>query len=317
MVIKESLLKQWLMPALKLTVALLLIFWLVQSGRFDLNTLGKLNSWAVWFMGVGLFAGVLTLNSLRWLVLLRVESVDLNFPQALRLSLIGVFFNFFTPGGVGGDVVKAGYLMRSNPGKRWFIGWSILVDRIFGMLALLLYSSITGLLFYRQVDSTLQASIYSLSLIIFLGFILLILFLILSPKKIIEQWLRYHPLLERVLIPLFYFFHRPRKIILPFLLSLGSQGLVISLGILLVYYLGMDLPVWMVLLIFPFGFLATVLPISPAGIGVGQMAFFYLFDKLAQQGSFGILAITFFQAVQFLVGLIGGLLFVMYKKQKE
>ena len=39
------------------------------------------------------------------------------------------------------------------------------------------------------------------------------------------------------------------------------------------------LEVVVLLLIFPFGFLATVLPISPAGVGVGQMAFYYLFEK--------------------------------------
>ncbi len=317
MVIKDSLLKQWLMPAIKLLVAFLLISWLIQSGRFDLRDLQKINTPFAWTVGVLIFCLILIFNSLRWMILLRVEEVRISFLESLRLSLIGIFFNFFTPGGVGGDVVKAGYLMRSYRHKKWFIGWSILVDRIFGMLALLLYSSITGLIFYKQLSPDLQLSFYSLSLTVLIGFVVLVSVLIFSPKKKIDQLLRNHPLLEKVFIPLFYFFQKPKNVILPFLLSLISQGLVISLGAFLVYYLKLDLQIWMVLLIFPFGFFATILPISPAGIGVGQAAFYYLFKRVAGNGEFGILTITFFQAVQFLVGLIGGLLFVLYKKKED
>ncbi len=317
MVIKDSQLKQWLMPVLKLLVAILLISWLIRSGRFDLLALKKINTPFVWMVGVLIFCAVLISNSLRWMILLRAENVRISFFESLRLSLIGTFFNFFTPGGIGGDVVKAGYLMRSYREKKWFIGWSILVDRILGMLALLLYSAITGLFFYKQLQPDLQTSFYTLSLFILLGFVVLVSILIFSPKQKIAELLRNQPFLEKVFIPLFYFFQKPQNVVLPFVFSLISQGLVISLGIFLVHHLQLELPIWMVLLIFPFGFLATVLPISPAGIGVGQAAFYYLFKRIANNGEFGVLTITFFQAVQFLVGLIGGLLFVLYKKKEE
>lgn len=162
----------------------------------------------------------------------------------------------------------------------------------------------------------MQTSFLSLSLMILGGFVFLILFLLLSPKDKIDQLLKSHPILEKVIHPLFFFFQRPRKIILPFLMSLCSQGIVISMGAFLIYYLNLALPVWILLLIFPFGFLATILPISPAGVGVGQAAFLYLFDKVAGNGEFGVLTITYFQAVQFLVGLLGGLLFVLYKNKE-
>lgn len=316
MVNKNSLFKQWLIPAIKLVIAAALIFWLIQSGRFDLQALKKISSPFIWLYGVVTFIGVVGVNAYRWKLLLQLESVKLSFFQSFRLSLIGIFFNFFMPGGVGGDVVKAGYLMREYNQKKWFIGWSILVDRILGMLSLLLYSAITGLLFYKQLDESLQLSFYSLSLLILLGFVALVAILIFSPKNKINHLLKSHGLAEKVLLPLFYFFQKPKTVILPFMLSLVSQGAVISLGAFLVVFLNMDFPVWMILLVFPFGFLATVLPISPAGVGVGQAAFYYLFEKVAGNGEFGVLTITFFQAVQFLVGILGGLLFVLYKKRE-
>ena len=305
------------MPILKLMIAVSLIFWLVQSGRFDLNALKKIGSLAVWAYGILVFLLVLVINAKRWQILLTYENVNISFTDSFRLSLIGIFFNFFTPGGVGGDIVKASYLMRSFRSKKWFIGWSIVVDRIFGLLALLLYSSVTGLIFYRHLAEDLQMSFYTISILILAGLVVLVGVLIFSPKDKIDGLLRSHPFFEKIFLPLFYFFRHPRKVLIPFLMSLVSQGLVISLGVFLVFYLKLQFPVWMILLLFPFGFLATIIPISPAGIGVGQAAFYYLFKKVADAGEFGVLMITFFQATQFLVGLFGGLLFVLYKKEEE
>jgi glycosyltransferase 2 family protein len=316
---KQSLLRQWLLPFVKLLLAALLIFWLVKSGRFDLDSLAKISSPIIWFLGVLLFFVVAAVNSYRWLLLLKLENVEISFLKSFKLSLIGIFFNFFMPGGVGGDVIKGGYLIReeSNKDKKWFIGWSLFVDRVFGMLALLVYSSIAGLLFHNHLQEPLNFSFYSLSLLIFIGFISLILIIVFIPKKKINYYLSSHPLTHKTLLPLFFFIERPKSLPIPFLLSLLSQGVVISMGILLALELQVDLPLWTILLVFPFGFLATVVPLSPAGIGVGQAAFFYLFDKVAGQGEFGVLAITFFQVVQFLVGLFGGLLFVLYNKKRD
>lgn len=309
--------KQWLMPIFKLGVAGALIFWLIQSDRFDMASLAKLSSLSVWAYGLVSFFIVLLINSKRWQILLSFEKVEVSFLRTMNLSLIGIFFNFFVPGGVGGDVVKGGYLIKDHRNKKWFIGWSILVDRIFGVLALLFYSSVTGLLYSSRLDPKLRWSFYSLSLIIFLFLISLVVILIFLPKSKMDRLLRSQPWAEKVLLPLFYFVRCPRKVIVPFLLSLVGQGLVISIGAFLVYYLNIPIPIWVILLIFPFGFLATVVPISPAGIGVGQAAFFYLFDRVINQGEFGVLTITFFQAVQFLVGLAGGVLFIFYKKERN
>lgn len=316
MVSKENPLKQWLMPFIKLALAGGLIYWLVQSGRFDLNQLKKISSFQIWLGGLSLFIGVVLINAKRWQILLNFESINLSYWQSVRLSMMGIFFNFFMPGSVGGDVIKAGYLMKQSEGKKWFIGWSILVDRIFGMLALILYSGVTGLFFSHQLPEHLKSQFFTLSLLIVLGFAVLVLILVFSPKEAIDRLLRSHPLVEKVLHPLFYFFSKPKKVFVPFILSLLSQGVVIFMGVFLLFELNLQLPAWMILLIFPFGFLATVLPIAPAGVGVGQAAFYYLFKELAGNGEFGVLVITFFQANSFLVGLLGGLLFVLYKREE-
>ena len=273
-----------------------------------------MNSPWIWLIGLGLFFLVLIINSKRWQILLSFEEVKISFIQSFQLSLMGLFFNFFMPGGAGGDVVKAGYLMGQYGGKRWFIGWSALVDRLFGLSALLLYAGVTGVLFKSYLEPPWQKAFFLMGLVILMGFGVLLLVLNVFPKKKAMEFLQSHPWLEKSLLPLFYFFQKPKQMILPFLMSLLSQAINLGMGIFLVYHLQVTLPLWMLFLLFPFGFLATILPLSPAGLGVGQLAFYSLFHQVAGQGDFGVLMISFYQAVQFLFGVLGGLLFVLYRK---
>jgi hypothetical protein len=53
------------------------------------------------------------------------------------LLLIGVFFNFFIPGGTGGDVVKTFFLLKETPGQKTQGLLSVLVDRLVGLIALI------------------------------------------------------------------------------------------------------------------------------------------------------------------------------------
>lgn len=305
---------QRLMPFIKIGLAFGLIYWLVSSGRFDLNKLSAVSSPTIWMLGLVLFLLIVVVNTKRWQLLLRVEDVKVGFLETFALSFIGLFFNFFMLGGVGGDVVKGAMMVRQVQDKKWFVGWSVLVDRLLGMLALLTYAGVTGLLFSDHLPEKFQQSFFSLALTIVFGLFVLIGLLILAPKAPLEKLLKIHPFIEKTLYPLFYFFRSPQKMLAPFLLSFLSQGLMLSIGVGLAMFIQPDLPGWLILMAFPFGFLATILPIAPAGIGVGQAAFFYLFDQLAGRGEFGVLVITFVQAVQFIMGLVGGAVFALYDK---
>lgn len=310
------LLKRWLITIFKIGMAAGLIYWIIESGRFEIGDLQKISSCLVWFVGVGLFSIVILIISKRWQILLQFDGVQITYWSAVRLSFIGIFFNFFMPGGVGGDVIKASYLMRENSNNKWFIGWSILFDRILGLMALILCSGVTGLFFYSKLDESLRSGFFTLSLMIVICFSALVGLVVFVRKDKMDRMLKSHSLAEKALSPPYFFLREPKKIALPFLLSLCSQAISISIGGFLIYYLNVAIPIWLFLLIFPFGFLATVLPISPAGIGVGQAAFSFLFENVAGNGEFGVLFITFFQAIQFIVGLLGGVFFIFYNKPR-
>ncbi len=82
----------------------------------------------------------LFLTGVRWFTLLRTAGVKCSFGEAVSLQMQGMFFSQFLPGGsVGGDVVKAGILAtRTPPGGKFNVVFSIFVDRLCGLGALLI-----------------------------------------------------------------------------------------------------------------------------------------------------------------------------------
>ncbi len=76
----------------------------------------------------------------RWFVLTRVLNIRLSWPEALSLTMQAYFFSLVVPGGaIGGDVVKIGVLSTRSPaGSKVEGAFTILMDRIVGMIALFL-----------------------------------------------------------------------------------------------------------------------------------------------------------------------------------
>ena len=96
----------------------------------------------------GLIALQNILTACRWYFLLRAVKVYIPFGQALSLTMQGLFWMLFLPGGtVGGDVVKATLAVRSqNPEQQAAAVCSVVIDRLCGLAGLLFLSIITSLM---------------------------------------------------------------------------------------------------------------------------------------------------------------------------
>jgi uncharacterized membrane protein YbhN (UPF0104 family) len=97
----------------------------------------------LWLLAaIACYGFVELLSGIRWQWLLRVQGVQLSWARVFLLTLVGVFFNFFIPGGTGGDVVKIFYLLKETPGQRALALLSVLVDRIVGLLGLAILAAV-------------------------------------------------------------------------------------------------------------------------------------------------------------------------------
>lgn len=98
--------------------------------------------------GLLLFPFTIFLLAKRWQLLLRTHGLDPGFYEATRLTWIGQIANNVMPGATGGDFAKGYCIYRRAPGKRVQAVMTVFVDRIMGLVSLMLLGAI-ALLFQR------------------------------------------------------------------------------------------------------------------------------------------------------------------------
>lgn len=133
----------WLFGLLKWAVALGLVGWLVYQNQDQIERLyTQPIHWEFLVAAFVLCGGSIVLTFIRWYLLV----IALNFPfriaDALRLGFLGYLFNYVAPGAVGGDVVKGVLMAREQASRRSVAVATILLDRILGLLGLLLVGAV-------------------------------------------------------------------------------------------------------------------------------------------------------------------------------
>ncbi|MCF7854451.1 MAG: flippase-like domain-containing protein [Candidatus Pacebacteria bacterium] len=125
-----------------LILAVVLVYLTLKSTNTDLLAQLKTANPALLALAFALHGLVILLGTWRWKILLDVQNIRLRWRDLLRLTMIGFFFNLVIPGAVGGDLVKMGFISRQTPGQRTESVFSIMVDRIMGILGLFVVASI-------------------------------------------------------------------------------------------------------------------------------------------------------------------------------
>jgi uncharacterized membrane protein YbhN (UPF0104 family) len=114
----------------------------VFSRRLDLGLLALAE--AIYLTGI-------VSTFVRWFLLVRVIEPRFTLRAAMLLGFISSVFNLVIPGAVGGDLIKAAYLVRMDLKKTQAIV-SMAIDRIVGLLGLFILASIAGLLAWPKAS---------------------------------------------------------------------------------------------------------------------------------------------------------------------
>jgi len=125
---------------LQALVSVLIIAWLMRIVDWRLVWIHVRTMDPAWIAtGLLCFAPVLLIVSWRWRMLLGVHGVHLRFWRIFELTMIGQFFSAMGVGTTGGDVIKIFYAARAVPQRRAAVAFTIILDRVIGMMALLLF----------------------------------------------------------------------------------------------------------------------------------------------------------------------------------
>ncbi len=310
----------WAKNSVRPLIAFLFIYLLILKGPFQLQQISFiLSQKKIMLLGFVLIFLQFVLMAFRWKRIVE-QKKSLSFRLSLQLTLIGQFFSFFIPGGVSGDVVKALELSKTHDISKSDSFATALCDRILGLFSMVLFSTV-----FLAADYMESKSETFFRYLAFSTTLLLIMFsgLILGPKiiELISSFLnskqnKFLNTLEKIIssFNLTFSSFRNKKIILSIVfLSLMIQIISTFFMSEIIKALNVSVPSFFVFFALScFGFLASAIPITPAGIGVGQAAVYFLFATIDKDlGNAAVTAVSILQLFMFLYALIGGLLFAL------
>jgi len=316
-------LKSYLTLAIKIAIAVGLIIYLVRSGHLDPKGLWDLMTWPNLLIALGLVGVSVALAAWRWILLLRSRQLPLPLGYGYELYLIGIFFNHALPGAVGGDLVRGFYLVRDYPERRLDVALSVVIDRVLGLYSYFILSLIAIAWDFDFVQNHEQ--IRWISLLCVSIFTAMTLFFLVAFSQRLSQTFglsffeKRVAVLHRLLCALQVYGKNRRMIASSVLVSLISQVFTMIFFYQLSHAMGATEITWpAVLFSVPMGFVITAIPIAPAGIGVGQLAFAYLFQTYVQVPTqFGATAITAYQLVMVCWGLLGAFFYLRRRKPAD
>lgn len=278
-----------------------------------------------------LMVGAASLQIYRWYTLVRALDLPFTVRNAYRLSLVGIFYNTFIPGSVGGDLVKAYFIAHAHPERKTRAVASVIVDRALGLFGLILFVAVMGSGAWALGDERIAANpdlqwivkvmagVASASVA---GFLLLGL---LPPTRVdrFAGRLKAVPKVGTPLAELWYavwmYRQRPGVVAVGVALSAVSHfGLVFAFHCASRVFPPLNPAAELATLsehmvIAPIGFIAQAVPITPGGVGVAEGVFAWLYKLSGRPPTRGIVARLSLRLVEWLIALTG---YVVYLRMR-
>ncbi|NIP24115.1 MAG: flippase-like domain-containing protein [Phycisphaerae bacterium] len=275
------------------------IYWISKEVGWDnlANTFRSINL-GIFALVLGVFIIAQIIIGLRWWILLRSQSIFIRFWAAVRLYLLGWFYNNFMPGSVGGDLLRAWYVTKHTD-KKFEAVLSVFVDRVIGLSSTLVIAVFFYLLFLRGKGLEITYSgtggfvsfITQYKSVFFWGIVIIILVLcvLLLHKKgrsiLLKACLYIHQASLRLIIKfrdaIVIYCKKPLSILVAFGLTVFLQMLTITAFWLLGRNIGIQAGVKYYYVFFTLTWVLGAVPVSIGGIVVVEGMLALMFIKFA------------------------------------
>jgi hypothetical protein len=277
--------------------------------------------YGAFFIGLVIYFLSVISTFYRWRILVRALDIPFSVFDCIRLGFVGYVGSQFAPGSITGDVFKAGFIIKEQPGRKLHAIASILVDRFVGLYSLFLLAALVGLFNMHLVwqdDQTGAAQLRIALLTIWGiaggGLLALALFFFLplrgtNIRNFLERVRFVGPFLSHTLAA--FGRYRRHPIALSWAILMGMLG---HIGFVLGYYFASlslpgpgETPSWLIhFLIIPFFMVVQALPISFGGnLVIGDGVLGKLYELVGGMMLRGILASLLQRVIGWIVALIG------------
>lgn len=307
-----------LLYALKLSVTCGLIAVILVNVQWD-GIVSALHQTKIeWLLIVltAMFLNVLV-STYKWQLLLRIHDIRIPFKQLAKYYFSGTFFNNFLPSTIGGDGYRI-YRTVSDSGVTKEPIIVVLMERITGLLALVLLGFIGGAVAYGRAGDYFSQLAMVLGLVICVSAVLVYIMAV-RHAVLVKRWSRkYLPEKFRDLLSLLKEYrHRRRETIKVVVLSLGFQAFLLSYRLLMIYAVGEYISIFELAIVTTLSTLVALLPISVNGYGLLDGTMIYLFGYYGLDYEGAVVAMILIRALNIPLSLVGGITYLCDRKPLE
>lgn len=262
----------------------------------------------VWILVICGFILGHIVSALKWRLLLHATTVNITRLEAVRAHGAGLFANLCLPSIVGGDVVRAGVVIRKHK-RLESIALGSLADRINDSFALVVLAAVAGMFVPQTSEAALGQLLAGAALLLLT--VVLAVFAIIRwfpvarlPRKIGSILLRFRSAMDSL-------GQAPEIAALAFIMSLCIQAGFIVLNIMIANEIGIDAPAALWFFAWPLAKLIALAPISLGGIGVREVAIAGLMAPFGIEPALAVAQSLSWEAVLVGSGLFAGIVVAM------
>jgi glycosyltransferase 2 family protein len=298
-----------LLSAIKILVSAALLYFALRKANFS-DLASRIDAasllWIALAIAVNFFQ--IFIGVLRWRIVSAECGAPLPTRQAMRYNMIGTFFNQTLPSSIGGDAVRLWLVARAGAGWR-AATYSIFVDRGIGLIALAVIIVASLPWSYHLIGNP-----YGRSALLLVDFAALaggagfLLVGVLSWPWLKRWWGTHHIHACAVIANRVIFSRQSGPKIA--VLSLSVHVLTVVIAWCVVESIAAPVAFGQVFQLIPPVMLITMLPISIAGWGVREATMGLAFGYAGLMTNEGINISLLYGAVSFIVGAVGGLVWV-------
>lgn len=317
----------------KLAISIAMLWFLISAAQIKLELfLNLLQRPILFFSVIGIFLSMVVIGTWRWQMLNYAQGIHFGYFKTLVATYLAAAFNNVLPGAIGGDVIRLFYIFKKVPQKKSNAFLAVFFDRVIGFIAV--FVLICGVAIFHLKFLNQQPKLFYLlfTCIVFCVSALLVLAAcMLLPQRLgLNTWLQQrfpHQSWARMINSFFDAINTcqitKRVAAKCFSISVGIQLLIVS-AVLIIAKM-MDLPsVSFSDYVIAIGVtqIVNLIPITPGGIGIGEMAFANILsilnpDKVAAYATI-LFAYRILSALTYLPGVIWYIFkFVLFKKKKQ
>ncbi len=307
--------KKRLILLLKVGIPLGIILWLLWQVDRDqaASLLRERENWLPLAGGFSLSFAATVITFIRWHLLVRALSLPFPLADAFRLGFLGHLLTFISGGNVGGDVFKAVFLAHEQPGRRAEAVASVLMDRVVGMVALLLITSTAILVAAPAESAPIIQGICDMTLGV-TALSLMLLTVLLVPRHP-SEWLlakttcipKLGGAIRGLVASVAVYRSRPGVLLTTLGISfLTHMMFVFSLAMVARAVLEVVPSLGEHAIIVPLSMVAGALPLTPGGLGTFELAMDRLYAVLpAIRAEDGILVALAYRMMTIVIAVIG------------